>query len=122
MPPKVISSKKASLKKLGYDSLEQWLQNPNHVYIGRDMTFYVKGAVGSKWQNPFPTKKYELGESLRLFEEYLMSDTKLLADIHELKGKDLACWCKNGEKSDERCHGDLLLKLANKEVITSFLL
>jgi hypothetical protein len=33
--------------------------------------------------------------------------TKLQAD---LRGKNLACWCKIGEP----CHGDFLLKLANE--------
>ncbi len=115
MSPKVISSKKSCLKKLGYNSLEQWLDEPNHIYIGRDMQVYVKGANGSKWKNPFSVKKYGLDECIRLFEEYLMSNKELLKDIYELKGKDLACWCKNGECADERCHGDLLLRLANQE-------
>ena len=32
------------------------------------------------------------------------------ADIAELRGKDLACWCKPGEP----CHADVLLELANR--------
>jgi hypothetical protein len=59
MPPKVISVKKKNLNKLGYSDLEEWLEDSNHVYIGRDMTFYVKEAVGSKWQNPFPVKNMD---------------------------------------------------------------
>lgn len=30
-------------------------------------------------------------------------------DLHELRGKDLVCWCKPGEP----CHADVLLELAN---------
>lgn len=30
-------------------------------------------------------------------------------DLEELRGKDLACWCKPGET----CHADLLIELAN---------
>ena len=33
-------------------------------------------------------------------------------DIHELRGKNLACWCKPGEP----CHADVLLSLANTQV------
>jgi hypothetical protein len=29
---------------------------------------------------------------------------------HELRGKDLACWCKEGSP----CHADILLELANQ--------
>lgn len=34
----------------------------------------------------------------------------VLARIGELRGKDLACWCK----LDEPCHADTLLRLANE--------
>lgn len=113
MPPKVICVKKKNLNKLGYSDLEEWLDDPKHVYIGRDMTFYVKGAVGSKWQNPFPVKKHGLDECIKLFEKYLLTNKELMNQIKELKGKDLGCWCKNN--GDEHCHGDLLLKLANSD-------
>jgi hypothetical protein len=109
--PKVISAKKESLRKLGYRDLKHWLENPNHVYIGRDMSFYVEGAKGSKWKNPFPVKKHGLDECIRLYEEYLMNNEELLKDIEQLRGKNLACWCKNN--GDEPCHGDILLRLAN---------
>lgn len=32
--------------------------------------------------------------------------------LHELRGRDLACWCPTGEP----CHADVLLTLANQEV------
>lgn len=51
---KIINVKKAELKKVGYNSLQEWLDaSPDHIYIGRDMSFYVPGADGSKWKNPF---------------------------------------------------------------------
>lgn len=51
---KVINVKKAELNKLGYRDFEHWQNSStNHVYIGRNMSHYVKGAVGSKWANPF---------------------------------------------------------------------
>jgi hypothetical protein len=33
----------------------------------------------------------------------------ILADISQLKGKDLMCWCP----LDQPCHADILLALAN---------
>lgn len=48
----VINVKVANLRKYGYHSLEEWLQDENHVYIGRH-NHYVPGAVASKWANPF---------------------------------------------------------------------
>ncbi len=32
------------------------------------------------------------------------------AHIHELRGKDLACWCPAGDP----CHADLLIEIANR--------
>lgn len=35
----------------------------------------------------------------------------ILENLSELRGKNLACWCKPGEP----CHAEVLLELANKE-------
>lgn len=34
---------------------------------------------------------------------------KILDNIHELRGRDLACWCPPGLP----CHADVLLEIAN---------
>jgi len=105
----VINCKKQNLVKLGYNSLQEWRQDPNNIYIGRDMSFYVKGAQKSKWHNPFNAKKYGRSECLKLFKEYMMENKQLLSELHELDGKVLGCWCK-----PEDCHGDILIELLEK--------
>jgi hypothetical protein len=105
---KVINCKKANLVKLGFKDLEDALKNPDYVYIGRDMTYYINGAIGSKWQNPFKVTEYGRDECLSKYKEYLLSNKKLMSDIKELKGKTLMCWC-----APEKCHGDILMELAN---------
>lgn len=67
------------------------------VYIGRP----------SKWGNPYRM----LGEHKRdfvcdKFEAYLKTSN---LDLSELRGKDLVCYC-----APKRCHGDILLREANK--------
>jgi len=104
---KVINIKKANLKKLGYDDLEDWLQKDNHIYIGRNMTFYVPGAVKSKWANPFSVNQYGREECLKMYKKYVKEN--LIDDLHELKGKTLGCWC-----APEACHGDILMKMVAK--------
>lgn len=70
------------------------------VYIGR----------GSKWGNPFIIgKDGDRNEVCDKYEAYLAKNKELLKDIHELKGKRLGCYC-----APERCHGDLLAMLANR--------
>lgn len=69
------------------------------VYIGRP----------SKWGNPFVIGKHgNRANVIAKYEQYLC-DSPLIAQVSELKGKDLVCWC-----SPEGCHGDVLLKYANK--------
>jgi hypothetical protein len=46
---------------------------------------------------------------IALFEQYLLNSPELLAQLGELKGRDLMCYC-----APKACHGDILLRLANK--------
>jgi len=85
--------------------MKGWRLPPNTVYVGR----------GSKWGNPFPFdhQRY-LGKawSVDAYGHWLRTSLKgmtlLREHLHELRGKNLACWCKLGEP----CHADVLLELA----------
>jgi hypothetical protein len=109
MTTTVISVNKKELKKIGYKNLKHWLTNPKHVYIGRDMSFYVHGAKGSKWANIFQVKKFGRDTCLILYEDSIRNTPELMNSLKELKGKVLGCWCK-----PESCHGDVLVKLINE--------
>lgn len=83
--------------------------SPDAIYVGRP----------SKWGNPFRIGQYYQGriltrkEAIESYRDWLLySDAcqTLLPDIHELRGKDLVCWC-----APLPCHADILLELANKE-------
>ena len=85
-----------------------WRLPPGTVYVGR----------GTKWGNPYPyDHQVYLGRAWAqdAYLQWLTSTHKgmtLLRDhLGELKGKNLACWCKEGEP----CHADVLLALANEE-------
>lgn len=109
--PKVINVKSKELEKIGYKNLEEWLKDPMHEYVGRDMTWAVKGSNGSKWQNPFKINDYGIEGCLKKYEEYLLNNEELFKNIKELKGKDLGCWCV----PYHGCHAQILLKYANDE-------
>ena len=104
----LVNIRKKELNKVGYSDLLDWLQDPNHVYIGR-RNIYVNGTFDSKWKNPFSVKKYGRDECIRKYEQYIMNNPKLLNDLDELKGKILGCWCY-----PEPCHGNVLINLINK--------
>ena len=83
---------------------------PNHVYIGRNMSFYIKGTFASKWQNPFSVKKYGRDACLEKFEEYIKNNNELYDQLDELENKELGCWCH-----PQKCHGDILIKLLKEK-------
>jgi Domain of unknown function (DUF4326) len=101
----IVNIKKAELQKRNIKDFEQWNMKPNTLYIGRDITVYVKGTTKSKWANPYNAKKYGRDECLKMYEKYIR-ESLLYNQLNELKNKELGCWCK-----PEACHGDILIKL-----------
>jgi hypothetical protein len=68
----------------------------------------------SKWGNPFRIDKgRDRATVVRMFRDWIQTDdpmaAKMRAEIGELSGKDLACFCPEGGP----CHGDVLIELAN---------
>ena len=43
------------------------------------------------------------------YKDYILSNESLLAQIHEIRAKDLICFC-----APLQCHGDVLIELANQ--------
>lgn len=104
----VVNVRKKELKKNNYKDFNDWNSNPDHVYIGRNMSFYVPGTNKSKWHNPFSAKKYGREKCLEMYKEYILNTPELLNSLDELKGKILGCWCY-----PEKCHGDILIEIIN---------
>jgi len=95
-----------------------WRMPPNTVKVTRP----------SKWGNPvrlqiedgLPGADEERRESVRFYQEWLFRRTRqpsffgepprITEVIAELRGKNLACWCR----LDQPCHADVLLELANR--------
>lgn len=91
------------------DEVARWAEaNQLYVYCG-DKTQYA-GHKRSKWYNPFHKKLKTLGRDTvcDLYKENLSDELK--AQISELKGKALGCWCH-----PKRCHCDYLVELANNQ-------
>lgn len=109
----LVNVKAESLRKIGYRNFAEWKLNDAHLYIGRNMSFYVPGATKSKWYNPFSAKKYGLETCLIMFEDHIRS-SGLIDDLHELDDKVLGCWCY-----PNKCHGDILIRLRNEQLSRS---
>ena len=110
----VINIRKAELRKKGYKDLRDWLSaDSKHVYIGRNMSHYIPGAIGSMWQNPYSLKHYTREESLKLYKDYVLTSTKiqsngktLFQSLMDIKTATLGCFCH-----PEACHGHVLANL-----------
>lgn len=73
-------------------------------YIGTQVQL-AERCVGAfrAWLGPHWRENWQGEESER-------RRSALLASLADLRGKDLACWCK----LDQPCHADVLLELANR--------
>lgn len=65
-----------------------------------------------RWGNPFrvgPNQSHE--QAVCKFEAFILRRPSWILDAkRELRGKDLACWCR----LDQPCHADVLLRVANE--------
>jgi len=76
----------------------------------------VTVARPGKWGNPFRAGDPGIPDretAVRMFRQLAAGEIDGVeypfADVGELRGKDLACWCS----LDGPCHADVLLELAN---------
>lgn len=74
-------------------------RQPHDIYIGRP----------SKWGNPFAIgRDGDRQQVIAKFRAWVVEQPGLMADLHELRGKRLGCFC-----APLACHGDVLAELAN---------
>jgi len=81
---------------------EGWESDQQYVFIGRP----------SIWGNPARLSVFSREDCLTRFENYASASKTIMTRIHELSGKHLVCFCK-----PLPCHGDVLVRLFNKNII-----
>jgi len=104
-------------KRIHRERTKGWRLPPNTVCVTRP----------GKWGNPFyPGSGYSMGyfdadmqmvlppatpeNCVKWYRKHIEVDQRLRAEAKkDLRGKNLACWCKVGEP----CHADVLLEIAN---------
>lgn len=97
-----------------------WRMPPNTVKVGRPGRWGNRFRVGDKVEHIAPPNTIEIidvrtnEDAVRLYRAWMELNLKLHPDIMraalaELRGKNLACWCR----LDGPCHADVLLELAN---------
>jgi hypothetical protein len=96
----IPTARKAGALSYRYDD---WPEGT--VYIGRRFTMGGYDLPDTLWGNPYKVRQHGRGRSVALYRRNLSPEVR--GRIEELRGKTLACWCKQ----DELCHGDVLLDL-----------
>ena len=87
-----------------------WRMPPNTVKVDRTTRWgnrYRKG--GLVWRERGFGKVKDDAEAVDLFRRLVVPQ---MSDVAQLRGKNLACWCKPGEP----CHADVLLEVANRPI------
>jgi Domain of unknown function (DUF4326) len=91
---------------------------PNTVKVDRTTKWGNPYRIGEKHIHPICKEPILIADkqaAVAAFNDYLRSEAgrAVLEDAsRELRGKNLACWCKQGQQ----CHADALLKVANRAV------
>lgn len=106
--------------------------NPNGaVIVSRPSRFgnpfTIADAIDAEWSNPHSVCAEMYSEWLRIGTEggwfnetyrigkQVFDRRRILADLHTLRGKDLACTCPLPEPGQpDHCHGAVLLRLAQQ--------
>ena len=108
-PVRVVLSRKAGFN----------LQNESFKLNGLPC---VVVARPTKWGNPvkvgdwFDGRQITRADAVKWYEQHITTDSLMGQDaVRELRGKNLACWCKITDESGNYvpCHADILLALAN---------
>jgi hypothetical protein len=71
----------------------------------------VNCARPSRWGNPFKVGVHGTAQQCVDSFRYIVGHEVVQGGLSDLKGKNLACYCK----LDEPCHADVLFELANQD-------
>jgi hypothetical protein len=75
-----------------------WRMPPNTVKVDRS----------TRWGNPYRVGTCFIADAESAVMAF-RANLPLTLNLSELRGKNLACWCKSGAP----CHADVLLEIAN---------
>jgi len=81
------------------------------VYIGRGTWRGQRSELGNPFAIGVDGGRYEVCDK---FQEWASTQPDVMAKIESLRGKDLVCYC-----APYRCHGDWILRMANRELSPS---
>lgn len=107
-------------KRIQRQRTKGWRMPPGTVFVGRPTKWGNPWTVAQAREVGFTGTDAELLEMCaNLFRNAMVKRlpavAPILADIAELRGRDLACWCR----LDAPCHADVLIEIANAPIATA---
>ncbi len=123
METKVVCVKVKNIRPQ-FKNLEEWMENPNNIYIARKGIVFIDNERFPKedsiWANPFKidvnTSRNEAIDKYKTYITKKLNDGEIShQELLNLKGKQLGCWCK--DKENNQCHGDILVELINNRML-----
>lgn len=99
-----------------YNNLQDWMADPQNVYVGRRGVVFIDGTrfppESSPFANPFKVDKSTTrDQAVEKYREYIVQKlANKELDLETLRGKTLGCWCK-----PDNCHGNVLVDLLSQK-------
>jgi len=115
------------LKRIQRTRIKDWRKPPNTKCVGRpckwgnpyrdfggNVCIKANRRFWKKAQWEYYCEKSDTVNAISLYWEYVLNGEgqHLLSHLHELKGKDLMCWCS----LDAPCHADVLISLIETRI------
>jgi hypothetical protein len=102
------------MKRIQRKRTKGWKMPENAIYVGRPTKwgnpYKVGDLIGPFLDGPRLTAK----NAVERYRYWLAEQIKCeWLDLNELRGKDLACFCREGEP----CHADVLIEFCNEKTI-----
>lgn len=92
----------SSPRRVQLKRVKGWKMPPNTIKVARP----------TRWGNPFRIEKYGRDMAVIRYRNWLSREIRKGAiNLGELRGRNLACWCKPGLA----CHADVLIEMANSD-------
>ena len=109
---------KRDVLKLNGTSFSKWLNDPNHLYIHKNLARYgaKHGLRNAIWYKDVDElQKFRSNNQdedyLTVYEQCVRNTPELWNNLDSLENKVLGCWCK----LSDTCHADVLIKLFNEK-------
>lgn len=90
-----------SPKRIQLSRAKGWRMPPNTVKVDRS----------TRWGNPYRVGTCLIANAADAVAAFRTNLPLSIAGLDQLRGKNLACWCRIGDP----CHADVLLELANAQ-------